>query len=75
MLLVGGGGLIHTFDNEFWLFNMLNKDINVLKKPMIVYGVGYNNFKDKPLHKKAIVNIKKVKNKTYKAFSIVLIRC
>lgn len=69
MLLVGGGGLIHTFDNEFWLFNMLNKDINALKKPMILYGVGYNNFKDKPLHKKAIVNIKKVKNKAL-SFSV-----
>lgn len=69
ILLVGGGGLIHTYDSEFWLFNMPDSDINTLTKPLILYGLGYNNFCNIPLNEKAIENIRNIQNKAV-SFSV-----
>lgn len=55
--IVGGGGLIHTSESKFWLFNMDIEDIKFLRKPIIFFGLGYNNFTI-PLHQDAIKNIK-----------------
>lgn len=69
LLLVGGGGLIHTFNSRFWLFNMEENEAENLKIPMLFYGVGYNNFNDAELDKNAIENIKMLKEKSV-AFSV-----
>jgi polysaccharide pyruvyl transferase WcaK-like protein len=58
LFLIGGGGLIHTVEKEFWLFNMANRDISRVRIPMVFFGLGYNNFQGKPLHPRAIDNVK-----------------
>lgn len=68
LLVVGGGGLIHTSESKYWLFNMDDKDIKFLKKPIIFFGLGYNNF-SMPLHYEAIKNIKKLAE-SYLVFSV-----
>lgn len=69
ILIVGGGGLIHTFGSKFWLFNLDDKNIKLLKTPVCFFGVGYNNFNSTKLHKGAIKNIKLLKKKAL-SFSI-----
>ena len=62
IFLIGGGGLIQTWDNPFWLFNMSTDDIKYLKVPMVFYGLGYNNFANTPLSPEAVENIKALSN-------------
>lgn len=62
LFLVGGGGLIHTFDSEYWLFNMDNNDIKYVDIPMLFFGLGYNNFDD--MHPGVIENIKLLQQKS-----------
>ncbi len=71
IFLVGGGGLIHTSSNKskFWLFNLLDDDVKFLKKPLILYGLGFNNFDGVSLNKEAITNLNKIKNKAI-SFSV-----
>lgn len=48
MLLVGGGGLIMPGDGfttrSGWQFNISEKDLDKLKVPLVIYGIGYNIF-------------------------------
>ncbi|MVB10067.1 Polysaccharide pyruvyl transferase [Caprobacter fermentans] len=44
LLLVGGGGLIHSADNKHWLFNLDNGLIDYLKCPTVFYALGYNQY-------------------------------
>lgn len=48
LLLIGGGGLIFNrpMDNSHskWQFNIDTKNIDKIKIPVVVYGVGYNRF-------------------------------
>lgn len=69
LLLVGGGGLIHTWNSRFWLFNMEKEEADKLKVPMLFYGLGYNNFNDIELNKDAIENIEMLKRSAI-AFSV-----
>ena len=43
LLLVGGGGLIHGIDK--WMLNIEDEMIDEIKKPIIIFGVGYNFFR------------------------------
>lgn len=64
LLLVGGGGLIHTAGNEFWLVNMDAAAAENIRVPMLFYGLGYNNFGPDPLCPAAIENIKMLAEKS-----------
>ena len=64
LFIVGGGGLIHTFNSKFWLFNMDDSDIDLLKVPIAFFGLGYNNFSADGLHKDSIQNIINLYNKS-----------
>ncbi len=48
MLLVGGGGLIMPGDGfvtrSGWQFNIYEEDLDLLKIPLVIYGIGYNLF-------------------------------
>ena len=48
MLLIGGGGFIMNRheDNSLsgWQWSIKNEDINRIKVPIVVYGIGYNKF-------------------------------
>ena len=48
MLLIGGGGFVMNRheDNSLsgWQWNIKNEDIQKIKVPIVVYGIGYNKF-------------------------------
>lgn len=48
MLLVGGGGLLMPGDGfttrSGWQFNIYEDDLDRLKIPLVIYGIGYNLF-------------------------------
>lgn len=68
LFLAGGGGLIGVYD-EHWFLSIPNKDIKYLKKPLIVYGIGYNNHENIKFNKKFIKNINEIKKKSI-SFSV-----
>ena len=69
LFLLGGGGLIHTFGSDYWLFNLHEDDIKYLTKPMCFFGLGYNNFNTLDLPQGSIDNIRALKEKAI-AFSV-----
>ncbi|KKN90093.1 hypothetical protein LCGC14_0232060 [marine sediment metagenome] len=48
MLLVGGGGMIMKGDGfdtlSGWQFNISLEDLKLLQVPLVIYGIGYNDF-------------------------------
>jgi len=62
MVLVGGGGLIHGFAGDKWMLKIPDKLIPRIKTPIIVYGVGYNQFRGEgDIHPRIVNNIKRLK--------------
>ncbi len=48
LLVIGGGGLIFNRPEDRsasgWQFNIRRKDIDHIRVPIVVYGIGYNRF-------------------------------
>lgn len=42
LLLVGGGGLLHSWDGIHWMCHLPSSCVKDLKIPLLVFGVGYN---------------------------------
>ena len=64
LLLVGGGGLIHGFAGDKWMFRMPEELVPKMKVPCIVYGLGYNQFRGEgDIHPRIIENLKLLSRK------------
>lgn len=72
LLVIGGGGIIHGAhwpNGWFWLID--KERIKKLKIPFIVYGVGYNYFKDEEgIPERGVVHLKE----TYKRAAFFSVR-
>lgn len=61
LLLVGGGGLIHGFAGDKWMLRIPDELIQKIKIPFIVYGVGYNQFRNEgDIHASIVNNIRQL---------------
>lgn len=80
LLLVGGGGLIygvgHTKylepipERNIWMFKIPDELVADIQIPLVVFGVGYNQFRNQDrLHPEIVHNLKLVKEKSV-AFSV-----
>lgn len=71
LLIIGGGGIIHGAhwpQGWFWLIE--KKNLKKIKIPFIIYGVGYNYFKDeKGIPKRGVEHLKET-NKRAAFFSV-----
>lgn len=61
LILIGGGGLIHTFDlnGKAWMFHLPSRLINKIRSRLILFAVGFNQFRtqSKTLHQSVIDNL------------------
>ncbi|GAM08928.1 polysaccharide pyruvyl transferase [Geobacter sp. OR-1] len=61
MLLVGGGGLIHGFAGDKWMLKIPDRLIPKIRVPLIIYGVGYNQFRGEgDIHPRIVENIRRL---------------
>jgi len=62
LLIVGGGGLIHQLYGD-WMFHLPDKLVHKVKVPIIIFGIGYNQFRGEPVPSAAILkNLKLLKD-------------
>jgi polysaccharide pyruvyl transferase WcaK-like protein len=45
LILIGGGGLLHCWDRIHWMFHCPTRLLKLLRLPICVFGVGYNQLK------------------------------
>jgi len=69
LLLVGGGGLIHELRGR-WMFRMPDSLVREARAPIVVYGIGYNQFRGQPaVSGRVLKNIRSLQEKAL-AFSV-----
>lgn len=71
LLLVGGGGLIDTgySGNEYMLFTVNHNGLNEFTKPLICFGLGFNNWQNLRLPVGTINELKTIEEKAL-SFSV-----
>ena len=58
LLLLGGGGLINEFRGR-WMFHMPDRMIRAARVPIVVYGIGYNQFRgQEQIHSALVANVR-----------------
>jgi hypothetical protein len=68
LLLIGGGGLIHGIDR--WMLHLDDELIETIKKPIIVFGVGYNFFRGEDCFSPILKNSLQLMAKKALSFSV-----